>query len=198
MSESSTHDADVRTSSARISRIALIAAAYAALTLLALLVLSGLAWGPVQFRISEAVVVLALFTPDAIPGLALGCVLANLINLVLTGTGALGLFDVVFGSLATLIGAWFSYKFRDKPALALLGPVIANALIVPAYLPFLLQGMGFYTIPFTGIDLDGMYLYMYLFGMIATGIGEAVVLYVLGLPLYHALKRAHIDRYLRS
>lgn len=198
MSESSTHDADVRTSSARISRIALIAAAYAALTLLALLVLSGLAWGPVQFRISEAVVVLALFTPDAIPGLALGCVLANLINLVLTGTGALGLFDVVFGSLATLIGAWFSYKFRDKPALALLGPVIANALIVPAYLPFLLQGMGFYTIPFTGIDLDGMYLYMYLFGMIATGIGEAVVLYVLGLPLYQALKRAHIDRYLRS
>lgn len=198
MSESSTHDADVRTSSARISRIALIAAAYAALTLLALLVLSGLAWGPVQFRISEAVVVLALFTPDAIPGLALGCVLANLINLVLTGTGALGLFDVVFGSLATLIGAWFSYKFRDKPALALLGPVIANALIVPAYLPFLLQGMGFYTIPFTGIDLDGMYLYMYLFGMIATGIGEAVVLYVLGLPLYHALKRAHMDRYLRS
>lgn len=198
MSESSTHDADVRTSSARISRIALIAAAYAALTLMALLVLSGLAWGPVQFRISEAVVVLALFTPDAIPGLALGCVLANLINLVLTGTGALGLFDVVFGSLATLIGAWFSYKFRDKPALALLGPVIANALIVPAYLPFLLQGMGFYTIPFTGIDLDGMYLYMYLFGMIATGIGEAVVLYVLGLPLYHALKRAHIDRYLRS
>ena len=62
----------------RLARIGIIAALYAALTLAALLFLGGLAWGPVQFRISEAVVVIALFTADAIPGLTLGCVIANL------------------------------------------------------------------------------------------------------------------------
>ena len=73
--------------------------------------------------------------------------------------------------------------------MAVLGPVIANAVIVPAYLPLLLQGLGYYTIPFTTIVLDGLYLPMYLFGLVATGIGEALVMYVLGLPLLAALKR---------
>ena len=177
----------------RVARIAMIAALYAALSLVAMLFLGGLAWGPVQFRISEAVTVLALFTSDAIPGLTLGCVIANVANLALSGTGTLGLLDVCFGSLATLLGALFSWRFRDRPALAVLGPVIANALIVPAYLPLMLQGMGFYTIPFTSISLDGAYLPMFLFGLVATGLGEAVVMYVLGLPLYHALKGASLE-----
>ena len=176
----------------RVARIAMIAALYAALSLVAMLFLGGLAWGPVQFRISEAVTVLAMFTSDAIPGLTLGCVIANVANIALSGTGTLGLLDVVFGSLATLMGATFSWRFRDRPALAVLGPVIANALIVPAYLPLMLQGMGFYTIPFTSISLDGAYLPMYLFGIVATGLGEAVVMYALGLPLYHALKGASL------
>lgn len=175
-----------------IARTALVAAVYAAATLVCLVVLQGLAWGPVQFRISEAVCVLAVLTMDAVPGLALGCVIANAINLVLTGSGALGLFDVVFGSLATLIGALWAWRFRDRPAFALLGYVLANALIVPAYLPLLLQGLGFYTIPFTDIALDGAYLPMYLFGVIATGIGEACVMYILGLPLLAALRRAGV------
>jgi uncharacterized membrane protein len=170
----------------------MIAALYAALSLVAMLFLGGLAWGPVQFRISEAVTVLAMFTSDAIPGLTLGCVIANVANIALSGTGTLGLLDVVFGSLATLMGATFSWRFRDRPALAVLGPVIANALIVPAYLPLMLQGMGFYTIPFTSISLDGAYLPMYLFGIVATGLGEAVVMYALGLPLHHALKGASL------
>ena len=176
----------------RVARIAMIAALYAALSLVAMLFLGGLAWGPVQFRISEAVTVLAMFTSDAIPGLTLGCVIANVANIALSGTGTLGLLDVVFGSLATLMGATFSWRFRDRPALAVLGPVIANALIVPAYLPLMLQGMGFYTIPFTSISLDGAYLPMYLFGIVATGLGEAVVMYALGLPLHHALKSASL------
>ena len=138
----------------RLARIGIIAALYAALTLAALLFLGGLAWGPVQFRISEAVVVIALFTADAIPGLTLGCVIANLANMVISGTGALGLLDVVFGSLATALGAWFTWKNRKNVPLALLGPVLANAVIVSAYLPILLQGLGFYTIPFTTIELD--------------------------------------------
>lgn len=177
--------------SARTSFVAqagMIAAVYAACTLVALLFLQGLAWGPVQFRISEALVVLAVLTPAAVPGLTIGCVIANLANIVISGTGALGLLDVVFGSLATLVGALWCRKFADNPAIALLGPVVANAVIVPAYLPLLLQGLGFYTIPFTTISLDGAYVPMYLFGLIATGIGEAVVVYVLGLPLLKALR----------
>ena len=180
----------------RIVRVAVIAAAYAALTLIALLFLGSLAWGPVQFRVSEALCVLALFTPEAIPGLALGCAIANVANIVLSGTGMLGMLDVVFGTLATALGAWFTWRNRRHPALALLGPVIANALIVPAYLPLMLQGIGFYTIPFTNIALDGAYPAMYLFGLVATGAGEAVVMYVLGLPLFRALSRTSFPRML--
>lgn len=180
----------------RIVRVAVIAAAYAALTLIALLFLGSLARGPVQFRVSEALCVLALFTPEAIPGLALGCAIANVANIVLSGTGMLGMLDVVFGTLATALGAWFTWRNRRHPALALLGPVIANALIVPAYLPLMLQGIGFYTIPFTNIALDGAYPAMYLFGLVATGAGEAVVMYVLGLPLFRALSRTSLPRML--
>ncbi len=172
-----------------VAQAGLIAAAYAAATLVTIMLLQGLAWGPVQFRVSEALCVLAAFTPAAIPGLTAGCVIANLIALVLNGTGALGIFDVVFGSLATFIGALWCWKLRAHPALALLGPVFANALIVPAYLPLLLKGLGFYVIPFTTISIEGAYVPMYLFGLVSTGLGEALVMYVLGMPLLKALKR---------
>ncbi len=172
-----------------VAQAGVIAAVYAAATMLVLLVLQELAWGPVQVRISEAVTVLAVFPPAAIPGIALGCVMANIASMVINATGALGLLDVVFGSLASLIGAAWCWKFRANRPVALLGPVIANALIVPAYLPLILQGIGWYTIPFTNISLDGAYLPMYLFGVVATGIGEALVVYVLGLPLVKALDR---------
>ena len=172
-----------------VAQAGMIAAVYAAATLVTMFLLQGLAWGPVQFRISEALTVLALFTPAAVPGLTIGCVIANLIALVMNGTGALGLLDVVFGSLATLVGALWCRKFASNSKVALLGPVLANALIVPAYLPLLLQGLGFYTIPFTTISLDGAYLPMYLFGFVATGIGQAVVVYLLGYPLSKALDR---------
>lgn len=172
-----------------LAQAGMIAALYAAATLICMLLLQGLAWGPVQFRISEAICVVAVLTPAAIPGLTIGCIIANLVNMVISGTGALGLLDVVFGSTATLIGAALCWKLRQRPTLAIGCFVVANALIVPAYLPLLLQGLGFYTIPFTDIALDGAYVPMYLFGVIATGIGEALVIYVLGLPLLKALKR---------
>lgn len=181
-----------------IAQTGVIAAAYAAFTLVALLFLGGLAWGPVQFRVSEALCVLAMFTPAAVPGLTIGCALANLLNIALSGTGMLGLLDVVFGSVATLLGALWMRHFRTKPLVALAGPVIFNALVVPAYLPLLLQGLGFYTIPFTSISLDGAYLPMYLFGLVSTGIGEAVILYVLGYPLYRALSRTSVFQNLES
>lgn len=176
-------------SSRFVAQTGVIAAVYAAATLICMLFLGGLAWGPVQFRLSEALCILALFTPAAVPGLTIGCVIANLINIPLSGTGVLGLLDVFFGSAATLVGALIMRKLRSKPALACMGPVIANALIVPLYLPVLLQGLGFYEIPFTGITLDGVYPLMYLFGVVALALGEAVVMYVLGLPLYKALAK---------
>lgn len=185
-------------SAEQAAKIATVAALYGAMTLVVLSVFSGFAWGPVQFRVSEALCVLALFCPEAVVGLTVGCVLANLINISLSATGILGLLDVVFGSLATLIGAWFTWHFRRKPLLALLGPVVANAFIVPAYLPFILAGIGFYTIPFAEISLDTSYVAMYVFGVVATGIGEAAVMYIVGLPLYKALVKAGLGKFLKT
>jgi uncharacterized membrane protein len=176
----------------RVARAGMIAAVYAALTVLCLTLLQGLAWGPVQLRLSEAVCVLAALTPTAVPGLAIGCAIANLIGIALTGSGALGLLDVVFGSLATLLGALWMRRFREHDGLALLGPVLANALIVPAYLPLILAAFGFYTIPFTNIDLAGSWPLMYLFGFVAIGLGEALVVYALGLPLLRALRATRL------
>ena len=174
----------------RIAQTDMVAAVYAACTLMTMLFLGNLAWGPVQFRVSEALCALALFTPNAVPGLTLGCAIANLANIALSGTGALGLLDVVFGSAATCAGAFITWKLRRHPVVALLGPVVTNAVIVPAYLPILLTATGFYTIPFTSISLDGAYPLMYLFGLVTTGVGEAVIMYVLGYPLARSLARA--------
>lgn len=176
--------------STEIAHVGVIAAVYAACTLLTMLFLGSLAWGPVQFRVSEALCVLALFTPAAVPGLTLGCAIANIANIAFSGTGMLGMLDVVFGSAATFAGALFTWRMRSHPVAALAGPVIANALIVPAYLPILLQATGFYTIPFTSISLDGAWPFMYLFGLVSTGIGEAVIMYVLGYPLGRSLARS--------
>jgi uncharacterized membrane protein len=178
----------------RIARTATIAALYASFSLICLLFMGNLSWGPVQLRLSEAICVLALFTPDAIVGLGLGCAIANLANIALSGTGLLGMLDVIFGSCATVVGAALSWRLRAHPRVAVAGPVISNALIIPLYLPLLLKGLGFYTIPFTSIALDSSYPLMVAFGVVATGIGEAIVLYALGLPLYHALSRTPLAR----
>lgn len=175
--------------SSYVARAGVIAAVYAALTIATLQLPSQLGWGLVQFRLSEAMTVLATLTPAAIPGLWLGTAVANLF--MVTQVGPLALLDVVFGSLASLAGAMWAWRFRSITPLALLGPVIANALIVPAYLPVLLtEGLGLYEIPLLGIDLEGNRLAMYLFGVVAIGIGQAVVVYGLGWPLLAALKRS--------
>lgn len=181
------------TRSLELAQTGVIAAVYTAATLVAMLVLQGLAWGPVQFRISEALCVVAVLAAPAVPGLTVGCIIANLVNTAVSGVGMLGLLDVIFGSLATFLGALWCRRFRDRPALAVAGFVLTNALIVPAYLPLMLQGFGYYTIPFTSISLDGAYLPMYLFGVVAVGIGEAVVMYVLGLPLLAALRKSGLE-----
>lgn len=167
-----------------------IAALHAAFTLV--MVQSPLAYGPVQLRLSEALMVLAFVTPAAVPGLTLGNALANL---SLLQFGPLALLDVVFGSLGTLLAAVWIRRFRDRPLLALAGPVVTNALIVPAYLPFILEGAGFdvlsdfYRLPTGGESFAGNWLAMYAFGVVGVALGQAVVVYALGLPLLAALKR---------
>lgn len=110
-----------------ITKAALIAALYVALTLLSASL--NLAFGPIQLRFAEALCVLPAFTPAAVPGLFVGCILANLLG------GAIPL-DVVFGSLATLLGALGTYSLRKRPLLSLIPPVIANTAIVPLLLYF--------------------------------------------------------------
>ena len=171
-----------------IAQAGVIAAVYAAFTLV--VIQTPLGYGPVQLRLSEALTVLACLTSAAVPGLWAGTLLAN--GWMLSSMGALGLLDVVFGSLATLLGAMWTWRYRQRPALALAGPVISNALIVPAYLPVMLAGVAgvdFYRLDVLGVDASGTWLAMYLFGVVAVGLGEAVVVYGLGLPLLAALRR---------
>ena len=114
-----------RSGTAYLCRGAMIAALYVVLTLLSAAM--GLSSGVIQFRLSEALCVLPVFTSAAIPGLTVGCLIANLV------TGA-PVWDVVFGSLATLLGALGARALRRLPYLASLPTVIANAAIVPPVL----------------------------------------------------------------
>lgn len=104
---------------------AMIAALYVVLTFIANAL--GLASSAVQIRFSEALTILPYFTPAAIPGLFAGCLLSN----ILTGCA---LPDIIFGSLATLIGAVFTRKLRKYKWLAPVPAVLANALIIPLVL----------------------------------------------------------------
>ena len=105
-----------------ITLSATIAALYVVLTLVS--AIFGLSSGAIQVRISEALCVLTFFTPAAVPGLTIGCLVANLI------TGA-NLLDVVFGTLATFIGALGGYYLRNNKWLITIPTVVANTIIVP-------------------------------------------------------------------
>lgn len=144
------------------AQAAMIAAIYVVLTVIG----ASFAFGPVQVRLSEALTILPVFTPAAVPGVFLGCLISNVI------AGAL-LPDIIFGSLATLIGAVFTWLLRNNSRyLAPLPPVTANALIVPFVLKY--AYMEPLPIPFM---------------MLTVGIGEIVSCGILGLLLHAALIR---------
>ena len=170
-----------------IAQTGVIAAVYGGLTMLMLAFGGMLAWGPIQFRLSEAATVLAFFTPAAIPGLTIGSVIANLLNP--QAVWPVSLFDVVFGSLGTLLGAYWTWRFRRVTWLGLLGPVITNALIVPMYLPMLLRGFGITEVPLLGLSLAGSWPLLYAVFAVSVALGQAVVVYGLGWPLLTALRR---------
>jgi uncharacterized membrane protein len=176
-----------------VAEAGVTAAVYGAVSLITIETLQWFAFGLVQFRVSEALTVVALFTPAAVPGLWLGAVLANGIAAAQMGN-PFGWLDVVFGGLGTLLGAWWTWRFRARRALALAGPVVSNALIVPAYLPIMLAGMGLYQVPVFGWDLSSSWPLMYVFGVVSVGVGQAVVVYGLGWPLASALERSGVTR----
>lgn len=123
-------------------------------------------FGPIQFRIAEALTILPFFTSAAIPGLFIGCLLANFMS------GAI-FADIIFGSLATLIGAVGSYALRKHKWLVPLPPILANTLIVPFVLKF---GYG------TEEAIPVM--------MLSIGISEIIVCFVIGMALMYTLKPA--------
>ena len=154
---------------------AVIAALYTVLTVIAGSL--NLANGVIQVRFSEALTILPAFTPAAIPGLWIGCIVSN----ILTGCHPL---DVIFGSLATLIGALLTYLLTHKREngkwnyipgkksmfLAPIPPILSNALIVPFILSYVYQFEG-----------------SLWFFMITVGAGEIISCFVLGLALFNAL-----------
>ena len=144
-----------------ICQAAVIAALYVVLTY----VFSAFASGVIQVRVSEALTILPAFTPAAIPGLVIGCLLSN------TLTGCV-LLDIIFGSVATLIGALGSYSLRRHTWLVPIPPIVSNMVIVPFVLRYAYGATDAF--PF----------------MIATvGAGEIISCYLLGMLLYGALKK---------
>ena len=173
-----------------MTQAAMIAAIYVVLTY----IFAPFSFGEVQVRISEALTILPIFTPAAIPGLFVGCLIGNILggailpDIVFGSIAIPGLWlgcflanmltggipvDVVCGSIATLIGAFFTYQLRNKNRfLAPLPPIIANTVIVPFVLRY-----GY------GVALPIPFM------MLTVGIGEVISCTVLGLIVYGALKK---------
>ena len=152
-----------RNQTLKLANAGMIAAMYVVLTYIANL--AGLASGAIQVRLSEALTILPVFTASAIPGLTVGCVLAN----ILTGCAA---WDVVFGSLATLLGAVGTRLLKNKPLLAWIPPVVSNAAIVPVIL------IKVYGVP------DAWW-----FLVLTVGAGELISCGLLGLLLWKTAQR---------
>lgn len=158
---------------------AVIAAMYAATTILQNILLPGTASMAVQVRVSEALNVLSLLTPAAIPGLTIGCVVANL-----SAVQFLPL-DMIIGSLATLLASIMMYKmrnirFKKLPLLSCLMPVIFNGVFVGAEIAYFMaqEGQSFFVAFLTNAAL--------------VALGELISVYVLGLPLFKALENRKI------
>ena len=145
-----------------LTHAAMIAAIYVVLTL----VFQAISFGEIQVRIAEALTILPAFTPAAIPGLFIGCIIGNIF-------GGSILPDIIFGSLATLIGACFTYLLRKQNKyLAPLPPIMSNTVIVPLVLR---SAYGFH-LPIA-------------FMMLTVGIGEVISCGVLGMILYTSLAK---------
>ena len=149
-----------------LTQSALIASLYVALTFVSASM--GLASGAIQVRISEALTIMPVFTTAAIPGLFVGCMVANLV------TGA-AMWDIVFGAIATLLGAIGTYLLRKNRVLALIPPILSNTLIIPFVLKIAY-----------GVEDGYSFLFLTLF------IGELISCGILGTMLSKALEKTKL------
>lgn len=165
----------------KMVKIALIAAIYATISI----AMFFISFGVIQFRVSEALTVLPAFTGLAVPGLTLGCCMANLIGFFI-GANPIGLIDAIVGSMATLLAGITSFhlgKLNNKTLkyiLVPLPPVLFNAVIIGAELTLLFNG-NLATAPFVA-------------NAISVLIGQAVICYVLGVPLMYLLDKNDLYR----
>lgn len=149
-----------------LARAGMIAAIYAALTL----IFAPISFNAVQFRISEAMTVLPVLLPEAVPGLAVGCLVANIL-------GGAALPDVIGGTLATLIAAILTRMLRKKPVLAMASPVVINGLIVGPLVYFCYEYKSIFSLGALS------------FTVFTVALGEAVVVAILGTLLIKVLPR---------
>ena len=108
-----------------LTQAGIIAALYVVLTL----VFAPISFGSIQLRVAEALTILPLFTSAAVPGLFVGCLVANIL-------GGAVLWDIIFGSIATLIGAYFSYKLKGNRWLVPIPAIVSNTIIIPFVLKY--------------------------------------------------------------
>ena len=154
-----------------VTQAAIIAALYAVLTVGQNLLFPGTASMAVQFRVAEVLTVLAIYTPAAIPGLTVGWVIANISSV----TAGLGFYDMIFGSIASLLAALAMYglrnvRFKNIPFVALLMPALFNGIIVGFEIDFFFIG----NLHFNFVD------FLVQGGLVA--LGELGVLIILGIP----------------
>ena len=157
-----------------ITTAAIIAAVYAALTYFG--AFFGLSYGPIQLRFSEVLTILPVFTPAAIPGLTIGCFIANI--------GSFNMIDMVFGTLATFLATVLTrilkdFKLKGIPFLAFFPPVIINALIIGLEIAifFLPEGLSWYGFVISALQV---------------GTGQLIVCYALGIPFYLTVKKTKL------
>ena len=147
-----------------------IAALYVALTL----PFGQIAFGPIQFRLAELLTLLPFFTPWAIPGVTIGCLLSNLLFSTV--------WDALFGTLATLIAAYFTYKSRHL-LVASIWPILFNGIIIGTMLTFMIIGK-FQWLPWLTM-------------MFEVAASEFVICFAIGVPFMQYFKKYKLDRFLR-
>ncbi|MBR6793179.1 MAG: QueT transporter family protein [Clostridia bacterium] len=148
----------------------LIASLYVVLTL----PFGQIAFGPIQFRIAEVLTLLPFFTPWAIPGVTIGCLLSNLLFSTI--------WDALFGTLATLIAAWFTYRSRHLLA-APVWPILFNGLIIGTMLTFIIAG-----------QLEwGVWLTM----TAEVTVSEFIVCFAIGIPFMRTIQHYNLQRFFK-
>ncbi len=169
----------MKTKNVYVVQAGLIAALYFVLTLISNAM--GLAFGPIQVRLSEILCILPVFTPAAIPGLCIGCALSNLAS-------PYGIADILIGTFATLLAAVLTRVLRNVrvkgyPFASSLMPVICNAVIVGAELTFFLA------------DGKSAKITTFLLTALEVGIGEFISVVIIGLMIfYKVLSRPNISK----